>query len=100
MELDSVIETVESAAWDAIGECDQVRGDELGLDLRAGHCLYVGDDFVAIHREHDRLLQYYGGFEYVDAEQRFEIHPFVFYSAESSRVAACIDHFNSIKETK
>jgi hypothetical protein len=73
----------------------QVDATQCGLDQRCGN-LYVGDDFLAVHAANDRLLQYYGGFEYVDASNRSAWGKYVFYSIDNDRVAEAWDqaHFN------
>lgn len=58
----------------------------IGLDPRAANRLWIGSDFIAVRKHDDRLLQYYGGFEYVDKEHRTECGEYVFYSTEDDRV--------------
>ena len=64
--------------------CTDLRS--IGLDCRAAHALWIGDDFIAVSRNDDRSLQYYGGFEYVDKEYRVECGEYVFYSTDDDRV--------------
>jgi hypothetical protein len=67
------------------------RAEDCGLDPRSG-VLYVADDdtAIAVHRVAARLLDYYGGFEYVADECRNVIGEFVFYSCDDGRVADAI----------
>lgn len=71
----------------------EVQADELGLDLRAGYCLWVDEDAIVVSKHNDRLLQYYGGFEYVDADARMECGNWVIYTNDSERVADCLEHY-------
>lgn len=67
--------------------------DNIGIDPRAASTLYVSYDAIAVPREQDRTLQYYGGFEYVDKEYRVEMGEYVFYLGEDDRVAGHIERF-------
>jgi hypothetical protein len=44
--------------------------------------VYIGEDFIAVCRRNARALDYYGGFEYVDDEDKATIGDYVFYSAD------------------
>lgn len=82
-------------AEELMGEGENVMAKALGLDVRAAHVLFVGDDWIAVGKSEDRNLQYYGGFEYVDKEHRTEIGDYVFYSAESDRVRGHLDRLEN-----
>lgn len=65
--------------------------EELGLDERSFYDeVYVSNEYIAAGIDSNRSLQYYGGFEYVDEENRTQVGEYVFYSADSDRVADCI----------
>jgi hypothetical protein len=71
----------------------ETNAQELGLDPRAGHRLYVDDCSIVVARHNDKWLQYYGGFEYVDKECRYEMGEYVFYvvdDSEDCRVSTCL----------
>lgn len=72
----------------------EVSAEEVGLDRRCGNII-IGEDFIAKYKSSDNLLQYYGGFEYVDKEMRFELGDYVFYLTDGSdcRVMAVIERF-------
>ena len=70
----------------------QIRAEDAGLDNRCGY-IYITDDSIIVDKRNDRLIQYYGGFEYVEKDHRKEMGDFVFYSRESSRVADHIDRY-------
>jgi hypothetical protein len=72
----------------------EVTAEALGLDRRAAHTLFVGEDWIAVELNQDRTLQYYGGFEY-EKNYRTELGGYAFYSTESSRVA---NHVDRLKE--
>ena len=75
----------------------EVSASDLGLDNRAGYRLYVSEDAIAVQKERDGSLQYYGGFEYVDKEFRREMGDWVFYMKDeyeiSCRVSECLERY-------
>ena len=71
----------------------EVRADKLGLDIRAGYRLFINDEAIAVSKNDDRSLQYYGGFEYVDKEYRLEVGDYVFYVQDDDRVTNCIERW-------
>ena len=88
-----LIEDTESKTHRFVNDnMDLVPATDLGLDIRCGR-LFVNEDGIAVSKDSDRSLQYYGGFEYVDKDHRREMGDFVFYSRESSRVADHIDRY-------
>jgi len=80
-----LIEIVNEKVETFIRELETFRADELGLDTRCGY-LYANEDCIVVGKSADRLLQYYGGFEYVDKEYRFELGNYVVYLGEDKRV--------------
>ena len=98
----------------AVNEChEDVSPETLGLDRRAGRkfkvsppCAIAGQ-FIAIHKNHSDGLNYYGGFEYVDLDQRKEIGDYVIYTPNwetenddcECRILKCVnahnDHINA-----
>ena len=75
-------------------QCHPVSPEDLGLDRRAGYQLYLGLDFIAVTRAHAGQLDYYGGFEYVDKENRMEVGDLVLYSTMDNRVQNHFDRCN------
>ncbi len=78
----------------------------LGLDDRSSYGgLYVdvrNEEFIAVTKQADRVLQYYGGFEYIDKEFRKEYGEYVFYLAEpdeGGRVNGCFERMKMSKMT-
>lgn len=76
---------------DALSEVDQQiadavtphKAEDAGLDRRCG-MIYLGEDFLATRDR--RLLDYYGGFEYVDPECIQQVGGWTLYSADDDRV--------------
>ena len=70
------------------------RAVDLCLDSRAGHYsdIYVSEYFIAVEGD-GHMLDYYGGFEYVDGECIFEVGDYKFYSARDQRVRDHIEQF-------
>lgn len=72
----------------------KVTADKLGLDIRAGYTLYIDEECIIVDKNNDRMLQYYGGFEYVDKDLRNAIGDYVIYTnGGDDRVARCIDYY-------
>ena len=76
-----------------IAKAQEALPENLGLDCRAGYRLFVTEELIAVPKDDDRSLQYYGGFEYVDKYYRIEIGEWVFYSAGDDRVAKHLSRF-------
>ena len=70
--------------------------EDVGLDHRAARRLWINTDGIVARMSDDRVLQYYGGFEYVNKDYRTEVGKWVFYSAEDDRVQECIDRHNKV----
>ena len=70
----------------------RVAAPGLGLDERCGY-LFVNADAIAIEKDRDGTLAYYGGFEYVNKRFRKELGDLVFYLGEDSRVADHIERW-------
>jgi hypothetical protein len=91
----------------------ETNAAELGLDPRAGYRLFVDDSVIAVEKDRDGALQYYGGFEYIDKSLRSEMGDYVFYLRDESsidydedtgeefydcRVGICLQRYNDKKE--
>lgn len=85
-----VNDVVESFLVDAVMVTDAKL---LNLDYRAGYMFYVADEFICVLKSQVRALEYYGGFEYIDSDYKFVAGEYVFYNAENSRVAECLEYF-------
>jgi hypothetical protein len=87
--------------------CELVHDlSKFGLDQRAAYSGIYADveneEFLAITAGSDRILQYYGGFEYINKEFRYELGNYVFYLSESDgdgRVNACFERLKMSKMT-
>lgn len=75
----------------------EVSGSDLGLDDRIGRVYTDGFEGIVVHKEADRRLQYYGGFEYVDQYYRQELGDYVFYTAGDDRIDECLDHYRNLE---
>ncbi len=70
----------------------RVNAENLKLDYRCGTIL-VGESFVAVpmNGESQRILEYYGGFEYVDEEDVRYLGNYKIYLNSSNRVASHLE---------
>jgi hypothetical protein len=78
---------------------DMVPASDCGLDPRCGR-LFISDEGIAVSKDSDRSLQYYGGFEYVDKDYRHELGDFVFYSIDDERVRDHVETFFKEEEVE
>ncbi len=105
--LNDLMDVIESGAEDLVLQCEHVHDlSTLGLDERATYGgLWVdtqNEEFIACKASDDRVLQYYGGFEYIDKEYRKELGVYVFYLAEpdeEGRVNGCFERLKMSKMT-
>lgn len=105
--LNDLMDVIESGAEDLVLQCEHVRDlSTLGLDERATYGgLYVdvqNEEFIACKASDDRVLQYYGGFEYIDKQYRKELGVYVFYLTEpddEGRVNGCFERMKMSKMT-
>lgn len=87
-------EIAEDYTMDAI----QISCKDVGIDERASYtAIWVGSNYIMIEKNRRRTFDYYGGFEYVDADCVLEIGDYVIYY-DDVRVMSVIDAANSNKE--
>ena len=69
--------------------------EELGLDFRCGR-IYVSveGDFVAACNP--RSIEYYGGWEYIDSEYKFDAGNYRFYDTDICRAPAVIRYYREL----
>ena len=85
---------------EAIDCLPRVRADHIGLDPRAGYVYVDLEDECIITKGNHRSLDYYGGFEYVPADNITELGDYKIYSAyglagdECQRVLDALQAFN------
>jgi len=79
-------------------ECRRVSAEECGLDLRCGQLTLSQEGEILIESHKDATLQYYGGFEYIDATDRVVIGDWVVYSGDSDRVSRCFEWLEEEQE--
>jgi hypothetical protein len=97
MNFDNMIDQVNDLVEDYIqNNMVEVSADKLGLDIRAGYRLLVDTDadIIGVHVSNVRMLEYYGGFEYVDSTCRETIGDYVFFTGGSDRVQDCLEFYN------
>lgn len=98
MDIFEVLSEVETLVETSINETfKSVSAEALGLDNRCG-TLYIDKDsqVIAVSKSGDRRLNYYGGFEYIAEDCKFEIGDYVFYHNDE-RVEKCFDFLSEAK---
>lgn len=102
MNFDNMIDQVNDLVEDYIQDSMvEVSADKLGLDIRAGYSLFIDtdSDIIAVRASNVRMLDYYGGFEYV-ATCRETVGDYVFFTGGSGRVQDCLEFYNEQLETE
>jgi hypothetical protein len=93
MGIHTFIDDINDQARRIVKDMAYVPANELGLDSRAVHRLFVNEDCIVVSKDDDRTLQYYGGFEYVDKNYRIEMCDYVIYLADDDRVREHIETY-------
>ena len=70
----------------------RVSTEKVGLDHRAGY-VFISTEEGWIASRNTRLLEYYGGFEYIGEEHKVTVGEITFYSSDHSRVADAIESY-------
>jgi hypothetical protein len=70
----------------------RVSATELGLDNRCGRA-YVDEnmEYIVVDSANARSYNYYGGFEYIDDEDKRQLGDYVIYMNTSDRVQDALD---------
>ena len=87
-DLDDALSAIEQIAQDLIRTTKSVPASACGLDERCG-TLFVAHNFIAT--KNPSRIDYYGGFEYVDKHDRYEIGDYTIYTDESDRVRDALE---------
>lgn len=83
--LDEVSDAIQKVLNEDMTHLRDVQS--LGLDNRCNYGgIWINADYIVIKKNDQRVMEYYGGFQYVDREYVQEIGDFVIYSREDSRV--------------
>lgn len=91
--FDTLKREANQLAEEYISDMNDVNPEDLGLDRRAGYNMWVADDMIACSSASIGVLDYYGGFEYIEREFRFQLGDYYFFSAYSDRVQDCIEYY-------
>ena len=94
MNFDDLQEIVNGEVKNYLDTMELTTANRLGLDPRAGHEIFVGSNEVAVFIKDERALKYYGGFEYINDDDRTQLGDYVFYSKRATRVAECLEFYN------
>ena len=87
--IDAVNEVVERN----IRKFDQVPASDLGLDIRCGRLMVdIVDEVIAVPNHNIRMLDYYGGFEYIkEGDGRVTVGDYTFFTSDNQRVNDCFE---------
>jgi hypothetical protein len=84
--FDEVLDRVYILTEEYVKTMKTANPEDLGLDRRSAHKLFVSPYCIAVREGGDKTLQYYGGFEYVNKNCRKPLGGYVFYLADDDRV--------------
>lgn len=87
MSISDFISEVNHTLNKLVQQMEQVNPVDIGLDQRSS-CgpLYINSEWIVSTSASAGVLNYYGGFEYVDSHCVLSMGDYVLYSAEHSRV--------------
>jgi len=71
--------------------------EQLGLDYRCG-AIKVSVDGNYVATRSNRSIEYYGGWEYIDASFKMDVGEYCFYDGEASRPKRVIDEVKELLE--
>lgn len=87
MSIGDFVDEVNYAIDKLVKRMDQVRPQDIGLDERSSYGpLYINSDWIVATNASARVLNYYGGFEYVHSQYVLNLGNYVLYSGDDSRV--------------
>lgn len=71
----------------------QTPASDLGLDNRCGRVMVdIVDEVIAVPNHNIRMLDYYGGFEYIkEGEGRVTVGDYTFFTSDNERVNDCFE---------
>lgn len=92
MTYDEIYQQLENIKSEIETNWTFVKATELGLDSRCGY-VWVDENRTAIASDDTRILDYYGGFEYVDKNHILQVGNMKVYSGECDRVQRHLNNF-------
>lgn len=93
MNLYDLLNQLDELSEELLEDCEEVTADKLGLDLRAGHRLWVNADCIVVKTGKRGNLDYYGGFQYVDDSCVLILGEYTVYQANDERVIDAISYW-------
>lgn len=98
MNIENLLDSVNELVNEYVANMSEVEPEDIGLDSRASYRpLLIDENCIAAYGSSDRVLQYYGGFEYVDKSSRKELGDYVFYMRDNERVDGHIERFEDLQ---
>lgn len=97
MDFNELVAEVTELSNNYVAKLNSVPANRLGLDPRCGK-VFVSNDCVAVYKQNDRAIRYYGGFEYINDMHRHEIGDYVFYSNQATRVDEALEYYFNIMD--
>ncbi len=104
LEIDTEDHDIEGLIWEINDFSDtfieqntkKIHSKDLGMDERVGN-IYVGDSFIAVplNGHSQKMLEYYGGFEYVDEEDIRYLGNYKIYLNSCNRVASHLERLKN-----
>lgn len=90
--FEELTERLNEVVEDVIRECKKVTDKQrgtCGLDIRAvPYTMYYNHYLLILPKQYRKLLDYYGGFEFVDEKHVTEAGNYVIYDGEDCRVSS------------
>jgi hypothetical protein len=86
----NLIDEIQDMVERQVAGMRRVSASELGLDIRCGRA-YVDEDCIVVESGNARSYDYYGGFEYIDDEDKRVLGDYVVYLNTCDRVQEALE---------
>ena len=76
---------------------NSAKASDIGLDPRSGSDILISEqeNWIAVRGDYSkRILEYYGGFEYVCSENKKVLGEYTFYFSDSDRVQGALEYYS------
>ena len=90
--MQDLVDEVQDLVERQVAGMRRVRATQLGLDVRCGSA-YVDDnmDCIVVEGSNERSYNYYGGFEYIDDEDKRQLGDYTVFLNTNDRVSDALE---------
>lgn len=93
LELGDLEFMIEEKLTNIKNQMELVKAQDVGLDSRCGK-MFICQDGILVEGD-TKLIDYYGGFEYINENDKMIIGEYTFYLNQNERVETCVQIWKS-----